>query len=752
MKEALDPPASMATAPETTSSCTVNNITADAALAGRDAISSHQPCMCPGDGMKCKEDADFLHHANRALSLLDYQAQHSECKYATDTGSHVYSMEAMSPRSEYDRHQPYFSLSGSSWENSSLLETRSDNPGASGHAIARTKSNVFRPKDDYLTSFSSNPHMRRSYPEAAKVDFSLDCHSDYHYKGSDRSTAFSNYNGQSIEPRNEINDFPRGTNCMDETTSFSSRWCFENGGRGPLLPRGLSYGDEIPSLSNRRCNGNGMLSRSSQWHYGDETSSLSSRQGYGDEIPSLSNQKFNGGYGDEIPSLSNQKFNGIWRSNQWHYSAEVPSYSSRQSYGDEIPSLSTRKSNGISYSRQCQQYRADVHSFSSRQDCGQDIPELSHRWRYRDKVPLYSGQRCHDAEACRLSSYQQDASHGSGHPRGYQQGASRGSGHPRGYQQGASRGSGHPGDNFVHGLVSNQQGRMTTTRHTGTRPRMANRAVNNTNYCRNSKKENPLRNSEDIRDQVCGPRANKLNNASTPTTKKDILSPLVRRDQFNRSDFSVQYEHAKFFMIKSYSEDDIHKGIKYNVWASTPNGNNKLDAAFHDAQALTKENGTKCPVFLLFSVNTSGQFVGMAEMQGPVDFKKTMDFWQQNKWNGFFPVVWHIIKDIPNRLFKHITLENNDNRPVTFSRDTQEIGLPQGLEVLKIFKAYRHGTSILDDFDFYEEKENTRCARKGINADSLHEARVSYFGTDDLKSMGDIEVSMESMNLHEPWD
>ena len=55
--------------------------------------------------------------------------------------------------------------------------------------------------------------------------------------------------------------------------------------------------------------------------------------------------------------------------------------------------------------------------------------------------------------------------------------------------------------------------------------------------------------------------------------------------------------------------------------------------------------------------------------------------------------------------------------------------------MLKIFKAYRHGTSILDDFDFYEEKENTRCAQKGINADSLHEARLSYFGTDDLKSM-----------------
>jgi hypothetical protein len=75
----------------------------------------------------------------------------------------------------------------------------------------------------------------------------------------------------------------------------------------------------------------------------------------------------------------------------------------------------------------------------------------------------------------------------------------------------------------------------------------------------------------------------------------------------------------------------------------------------------------------------SGQFVGLAEMLGPVDFKKTMDFWEEDKWNGFFPITWHIIKDIPNRLFKHIVLENNNNRIVTFSRDTQEVHMLLGL-------------------------------------------------------------------------
>lgn len=62
-------------------------------------------------------------------------------------------------------------------------------------------------------------------------------------------------------------------------------------------------------------------------------------------------------------------------------------------------------------------------------------------------------------------------------------------------------------------------------------------------------------------------------------------------------------------------------------------------------------------------------------MIGAVDFHKDMDFWQQDKWCGSFPVKWHIIKDVPNPNFRHIILENNENKPVTNSRDTQEVRL-----------------------------------------------------------------------------
>ncbi|WOL14583.1 hypothetical protein Cni_G23363 [Canna indica] len=180
---------------------------------------------------------------------------------------------------------------------------------------------------------------------------------------------------------------------------------------------------------------------------------------------------------------------------------------------------------------------------------------------------------------------------------------------------------------------------------------------------------------------------------------------IVNKDEYNRPDFPTKYEHALFFVIKSYSEDDIHKSIKYNVWASTPNGNKRLDNAFQVAQEKMAEKGVKCPVFLFFSVNASGQFCGVAEMAGRVDFSMNMDFWQQDKWNGFFPVKWHIIKDVPNPQFRHIILENNENKPVTNSRDTQEVKFSQGAEILSIFKNYSSKTSILDDFAFYENRQ-----------------------------------------------
>ncbi|KAE8690851.1 YTH domain-containing family protein 2 [Hibiscus syriacus] len=189
----------------------------------------------------------------------------------------------------------------------------------------------------------------------------------------------------------------------------------------------------------------------------------------------------------------------------------------------------------------------------------------------------------------------------------------------------------------------------------------------------------------------------------------------ITNGSYSRQNFATDYEGAMFFVIKSYSEDNVHKSIKYGVWASTPTGNKKLDTAYHEAKA---KQGT-CPVFLLFSVNASAQFCGVAEMVGPVDFDKSVDYWLQNKWSGQFPVKWHMIKDVPNSQFRHILLENNDNKPVTNSRDTQEVEFEQGIEMINIFKNYESRSSILDDFHFYEERQKAMLERKARQLTTL---------------------------------
>ncbi|XP_078437844.1 uncharacterized protein LOC144708412 [Wolffia australiana] len=198
------------------------------------------------------------------------------------------------------------------------------------------------------------------------------------------------------------------------------------------------------------------------------------------------------------------------------------------------------------------------------------------------------------------------------------------------------------------------------------------------------------------------------NQAATEDSNAKPEATGVDFGSYNKPDFQTDYDDARFFVIKSYSEDNVHKSIKYGVWASTSNGNRKLDSAYRES----KSKDTECPVFLLFSVNASAHFCGVAEMVGPVDFEKSVDFWQQDKWNGHFPVKWHIIKDVPNSFFRHITLENNDNKPVTNSRDTQEVNLEQGVEMLNIFKDHESRISILNDFDFYEEREKAMGERK----------------------------------------
>lgn len=106
-----------------------------------------------------------------------------------------------------------------------------------------------------------------------------------------------------------------------------------------------------------------------------------------------------------------------------------------------------------------------------------------------------------------------------------------------------------------------------------------------------------------LNEQSRGPRATRpkkqaAEQDSLPENKRDKPITGVNEELYNSPDFPTEYTNARFFIIKSYSEDNVHKSIKYGVWASTANGNKKLDSAFHEA----KEREDPYPIFLFFSV------------------------------------------------------------------------------------------------------------------------------------------------------
>ncbi|XP_056594345.1 YTH domain-containing family protein 3 isoform X1 [Triplophysa dalaica] len=192
-----------------------------------------------------------------------------------------------------------------------------------------------------------------------------------------------------------------------------------------------------------------------------------------------------------------------------------------------------------------------------------------------------------------------------------------------------------------------------------------------------------------------------------------VLEKLKALNNYNLKDFDWNLKNGRIFIIKSYSEDDIHRSIKYSIWCSTEHGNKRLDSAYRSL-------GAKGPLYLLFSVNGSGHFCGVAEMKSTVDYNAYAGVWSQDKWKGKFEVKWIFVKDVPNNQLRHIRLENNDNKPVTNSRDTQEVPLEKAKQVLKIIATFKHTTSIFDDFAHYEKRQEEEEAMRRVSAAFCH--------------------------------
>ena len=178
---------------------------------------------------------------------------------------------------------------------------------------------------------------------------------------------------------------------------------------------------------------------------------------------------------------------------------------------------------------------------------------------------------------------------------------------------------------------------------------------------------------------------------------------LIDINQRNSKIIETINSNCKFFVIKSFSEEDVHKSIKYNVWSSSKDGNLTLSNAFRIA-----EEG-KGNVYLFFSCNGSGRYAGVAKMKTICDENKSFGLWTQDgKWPGLFDVEWIFIKDVPFKEFKNIiiTMKDGEVKPVSNSRDTQEIPYDQAKIMLQKIAEYQNTNTILEHFEFYDMRQD----------------------------------------------
>ena len=183
-------------------------------------------------------------------------------------------------------------------------------------------------------------------------------------------------------------------------------------------------------------------------------------------------------------------------------------------------------------------------------------------------------------------------------------------------------------------------------------------------------------------------------------------------------------ENSVIYIIKSFTEEDIHKAIKYKIWSSTNYGNNKLNTEF-------KENKN---VYLLFSTYKSNQFTGLAQMKSEVNFKQIFPLWARDNWRATFDIEWVLIKDVPFKEFKNVPCQkrekksngeynfiNYSSKSLSNSPDCQCLLFNEGQELIKIMSEYQNKNSILEHFEYYDKRQQNYEAFLNSNLSKVNQ-------------------------------
>lgn len=137
----------------------------------------------------------------------------------------------------------------------------------------------------------------------------------------------------------------------------------------------------------------------------------------------------------------------------------------------------------------------------------------------------------------------------------------------------------------------------------------------------------------------------------------------------------VKRRARSYFIMKCNNEKNLPISFERNIWATTKSNEKRLNRAFN----ISDE------VFLIFSIQGSGHFQGVAKMVSAISDKFCDDFGSANL-GGVFDVEWLYKEEIPFQFTQHLTNPWNDNKKVQISRDAQEVEPVVGADLVLLWE------------------------------------------------------------------
>ena len=131
---------------------------------------------------------------------------------------------------------------------------------------------------------------------------------------------------------------------------------------------------------------------------------------------------------------------------------------------------------------------------------------------------------------------------------------------------------------------------------------------------------------------------------------------------------------TSYFIMKCNNEKNMSIAFERSIWATTKGNEKRLKKAYQNSEE----------VYLIFSIQGSGHFQGVAKMISSISDEQCEDFGSANL-GGVFEIEWIHKERIPFQFTQHLTNPWNDHKKVQISRDAQEVEPSVGDALIRLW-------------------------------------------------------------------